>query len=636
MSDIKDFVIEDGVLKKYVGAGGDVVIPEGVVEISEYAFSRITTLPNGRQWALDNDALFSVVMPNSVVHISECAFEGCKELQDVVFSDNLKTIGGGAFFGCNKLGKVILPASLESIGDKVFFGHMTTEILEFHGETLLLPEKKLSIFQYEPNKTKDYILFAPRLPLSVLKNHGLGEQATKTFVKRHNEYNDEISKEYIQYISSQKKKYIPLILKSDECDIIKKLFEENKITNKNFEKDYLLPAIQIGASKCVAFLSSVFKMEKAPAKTVNTLWNGENFSTDGKRLLKYKDDSSCYTYHVPDTTEVIEREAFFMTSLRSIFIPESVSKIRNGAFVAKSGIPLFVKLPDSLKKLPSEVFQGRIWVQDDDQSNSTKYYYVASSSSKIAEQTSCSSYSKGEQCPVYTGGPLDDLSPKAKSYAVRGFLYATENKLADLSAWEEGYLSHIKSHEKTYLKMAESNSFLLRLMLQNRLVSVGGVKALLKSDLLQGNAEAIALLLEYQNSIPTKKNKTEKDPLDDDSSEMKQYMNKQARKEKIKAQDSIVGIVFVASGELNNFGFTDEYTGAHDLSDLKEFLESRGAFLRSAVSSKTDYLICNDTSIQTAKVKKALELGTTIINEHEFLKMVADKQSGDGSLIDEI
>ena len=38
MSNANDFVIENGVLTKYVGSGGDVVIPEGVNEIGAAAF----------------------------------------------------------------------------------------------------------------------------------------------------------------------------------------------------------------------------------------------------------------------------------------------------------------------------------------------------------------------------------------------------------------------------------------------------------------------------------------------------------------------------------------------------------------------------------------------------------------------
>ena len=38
MSNASDFIIENGVLTKYVGPGGDVVIPEGVTEIRYWAF----------------------------------------------------------------------------------------------------------------------------------------------------------------------------------------------------------------------------------------------------------------------------------------------------------------------------------------------------------------------------------------------------------------------------------------------------------------------------------------------------------------------------------------------------------------------------------------------------------------------
>ena len=39
MSNINDFVIENGVLKEYQGQGGDVVIPEGVTNIGAAAIT---------------------------------------------------------------------------------------------------------------------------------------------------------------------------------------------------------------------------------------------------------------------------------------------------------------------------------------------------------------------------------------------------------------------------------------------------------------------------------------------------------------------------------------------------------------------------------------------------------------------
>lgn len=38
MDDANGFVIEDGVLEEYTGPGGEVVIPQGVTRIGEWAF----------------------------------------------------------------------------------------------------------------------------------------------------------------------------------------------------------------------------------------------------------------------------------------------------------------------------------------------------------------------------------------------------------------------------------------------------------------------------------------------------------------------------------------------------------------------------------------------------------------------
>ncbi|MCI8914640.1 hypothetical protein [Pseudoflavonifractor sp. 60] len=44
MSGNQDFVIENGVLKKYKGRGGDVTIPEGVTEIGDWTFKGCKSL----------------------------------------------------------------------------------------------------------------------------------------------------------------------------------------------------------------------------------------------------------------------------------------------------------------------------------------------------------------------------------------------------------------------------------------------------------------------------------------------------------------------------------------------------------------------------------------------------------------
>lgn len=67
MSNEKDFVIEKGVLKKYTGPGGDVVIPDGVTRIGKEAFKECENLTG-------------IVIPDSVTSIGREAFYYCSNL----------------------------------------------------------------------------------------------------------------------------------------------------------------------------------------------------------------------------------------------------------------------------------------------------------------------------------------------------------------------------------------------------------------------------------------------------------------------------------------------------------------------------------------------------------------------------
>jgi len=84
MSGIKDFVIENGVLKKYKGKGEDVVIPNSVTRISDSAFLGCTNLTK-------------INIPDNVTSIGDVAFEGCTNLATINIPDNITSIGGGAF-----------------------------------------------------------------------------------------------------------------------------------------------------------------------------------------------------------------------------------------------------------------------------------------------------------------------------------------------------------------------------------------------------------------------------------------------------------------------------------------------------------------------------------------------------------
>lgn len=71
--------------------------------------------------------------------------------------------------------------------------------------------------------------------------------------------------------------------------------------------------------------------------------------------------------------------------------------------------------------------------------------------------------------------------------------------------------------------------------------------------------------------------------------------------------------VFVITGSLIQF---------ENRNALKELIEEKGGKVTGSVTSKTNYLINNDTTSSSSKNKKAKELGVEIISEEEFLKMI--------------
>ncbi|HIQ75824.1 MAG TPA: NAD-dependent DNA ligase LigA [Candidatus Cottocaccamicrobium excrementipullorum] len=77
------------------------------------------------------------------------------------------------------------------------------------------------------------------------------------------------------------------------------------------------------------------------------------------------------------------------------------------------------------------------------------------------------------------------------------------------------------------------------------------------------------------------------------------------------------GKTFVITGSLTHFSNRKE---------LQNLIESLGGKAAGSVSSKTSYLINNDTASNSSKNKKAKELGIPILSEEDFLTMVKENE----------
>lgn len=119
---MRDFWIENGVLKKYYGIDAHVVVPDGVRTVGKEAFSRTE--------------IESVLLPDSVRTVGESAFASCSRLVRADLGNGVRTLRKGAFMGCSRLVSLRLSEKTSSIGEWAFWG--CDALREIHAPAPLL------------------------------------------------------------------------------------------------------------------------------------------------------------------------------------------------------------------------------------------------------------------------------------------------------------------------------------------------------------------------------------------------------------------------------------------------------------------------------------------------------------------
>ncbi len=108
-----DFIIEGTKLVKYVGDGGDVVIPDGITVIGETAFMEADLIE-------EKVIITSVQIPDSVTEIERGAFVNCSGLKAVYLPDSVQKVGDYAFYGA-ACASIRIPETLQNFEHYSFF-----------------------------------------------------------------------------------------------------------------------------------------------------------------------------------------------------------------------------------------------------------------------------------------------------------------------------------------------------------------------------------------------------------------------------------------------------------------------------------------------------------------------------------
>ena len=412
-----------------------------------------------------------------------------------------------------------------------------------------------------------------------------------------------------------------------------------KIGERCFDGCSLLHSITIPASvqtiSAAAFSQTGIQcFEVSPLSKKFQAVGGMILSKDGKKLIVYPPKADFDQLPIPGTVEQIaagaidDRDGWFV-------IPKTVLKMAKKAFSKTDNLEsfdcfknkayVFIYNAAFVDSVPNPIFLGDISVVEPKSKNKLveNFLHAVECDRPEIEPYKAVYAERIRKNPKSYIGDISVVEPKSKNKLVENFLHAVECDRPEIEPYKAVYAERIRKNPKSYIKWISKNENLFRFFLQEKLIPKNWVEKVLVEVEQQNRADLKAELLEYQQ---TNFGQKEKDSfsLSDDDPELKRRLQIEKRKEAIKNQKGIKGIAFVVTGYMENFGIYDEYTNARDWSDLKKFIEARGGFLRSAVSSKTDYLICNDLDSDSEKMKKAKELGVTIIDEKTFLKMAEE------------
>ena len=307
MSNASDFIIENGVLKKYIGSDGDIVIPEGVSKIDDFAFLqsrsniRSISIPEGvvaiGESLSQCPNLISVSIPSSLKTVDNLAFAMCSKLTDIHISEGVTKIGYRAFYFCKELRSVILPSTINTIFREAFCGCHQLVSVTIQGDIVIYDRvfsdcSELREVIFEGSVTNegdmcivpDAVIYAPKMEIgkfhaSCRKNalHGfLKMNKTEVAVEQ------KVFDSYVKYCRSQRKRLYDIAISNN--DLL-----EFMVSEKIISPDDVDSLIDLAMkSDCVSIVETISAYGQRIRTASNTVKKKQPTNKDSNSLSELK------------------------------------------------------------------------------------------------------------------------------------------------------------------------------------------------------------------------------------------------------------------------------------------------------------------------------------------------------------
>ena len=566
MSSASEFEIsKTGILKKYNGPGGDVVIPDGVKVIGEkvfnYSIKSLTIPPSvteirenyynnryGRRieavkiYDLAAWCKIKYAQPacNPLFHAHHLYLNG-ERVTDLVIPEGVTEIGAYAFAG-GCFNSVTVPGSVTHVGAKPFESGEAED-----GST------RFTIPETVANLPESFHIVD-----GVLKSYtGVGGDVTVP--------------DGVTSIGSQ------AFMDCRSLTSVKIPDSVTEIGKWAFTRCEALADVIIPKSVESVGEGAFLGCRKLSVPNGLVILKGT--------LLAYCGEGESVS--IPDGVKRIGGYAFSgCKSLVNVTIPGSVKSIGSHAFSGCSNL-IHVTIPSGVTSIEERAFTNCIKLQRLDIPDTvgqlgeglvTEHYHTRISIPDIA-LLPVDMRRKAIECFMEDGWAKDD--PR----------YASHNK-------------HMKANAVKLIDEAMKSKDLLALLCRESLITPKNAELYMDAAQKSGDAELIAMMLDYQNSRIGSKEKEalEKRKEKAQDTVMERLVSRMGK-------DGINGLNIAVTGKLETFDNRDKF---------KAFLAQQGARLASGLTAKVDYLIMNDPEADSAKAKKAQELGIEIITERRF------------------